>query len=89
MPDDLTHTAYFKILGSELSRLDDRPAEVPLPLEDHLLNPGNVMHGGAIFSLVVYDMGLARSSAPGVDQRSVTLEGKINYERGLSDGEGL
>ncbi|KPY87612.1 PaaI family thioesterase [Pseudomonas syringae pv. tagetis] len=89
IPEDLTHSAYFKMLGCELRRLDEGVAEVALPLEAHLRNRGNVMHGGAIFSLVDIAMGLACSSAHGFDQRSVTIECKINYVRGVSDGEVL
>jgi acyl-CoA thioesterase len=62
---------------------------VALPLEPHLRNRGNVMHGGAIFSLVDITMGLACSSSHGFDQQSVTIECKINYVRSVSDGEVL
>ncbi|KWS54248.1 hypothetical protein AL056_07850 [Pseudomonas amygdali pv. morsprunorum] len=89
IPEDLTQSAYFKMLGCELRRLDESVAEVALPLEAHLRNRGNVMHGGAIFSLVDIAMGLACSSSHGFDQRSVTIECKINYVRGVSDGEVL
>ncbi|POD00888.1 hypothetical protein BKM16_17930 [Pseudomonas amygdali pv. morsprunorum] len=89
IPEDLTQSAYFKMLGCELRRLDEGVAEVALPLEAHLRNRGNVMHGGAIFSLVDIAMGLACSSSHGFDQRSVTIECKINYVRGVSDGEVL
>src|SRR5690606_35616162 len=64
-------------------------AEVALALEPHLRNRGNVMHGGAIFSLVDIAMGLACSSSHGFDQRSATIECKINYVRGVADGEVL
>ena len=89
IPEDLTQSAYFKMLGCELRRLDEGVAEVALPLEAHLRNRGNVMHGGAIFSLVDISMGLACSSSHGFDQRSVTIECKINYVRGVSEGEVL
>ncbi|KIQ26742.1 PaaI family thioesterase [Pseudomonas viridiflava] len=89
IPEDLTHSAFFKMLGCELRRLDESVAEVALPLEAHLRNRGNVMHGGAIFSLVDISMGLACSSSHGFDQRSVTIECKINYVRGVSEGEVL
>ncbi|WNW12895.1 PaaI family thioesterase [Pseudomonas sp. DTU_2021_1001937_2_SI_NGA_ILE_001] len=89
VPEELTHSPYFRMLGCEIRSLDSGVAEVALPLEAHLRNRGNVMHGGAIFSLVDIAMGLACSSAHGFDQRSVTIECKINYMRGVSDGEVL
>ena len=89
IPQGLTQSAYFKMLGCELRGLEQGVAQVALPLEDHLRNRGNVMHGGAIFSLVDIAMGLACSSSHGFDQRSVTIECKINYVRGVSEGEVL
>jgi len=87
IPEGLTESAYFKTLGCKLVRLGDGVAEVKLALEPHLRNRGNVMHGGALFSLVDIAMGLACSSSHGFDKQSVTVECKINYVRGVPDGE--
>lgn len=87
--EDLVQSAYFKMLGCELRSLDAGIAHVALPLEAHLRNRNNVMHGGAVFSLVDIAMGLACSSSHGFDQRSVTIECKINYVRSVSQGEVL
>lgn len=89
IPAELTESAYFKTLGCRLVSLGEGRADVALALEPHLRNRGNVLHGGAIFSLVDIAMGLACSSSHGFDQRSVTVECKINYVRGVSDGEVL
>jgi len=89
VPAGFTESAYFRAIGCRLRRLDVGVAEVALPLEDHLRNRGNVMHGGAIFSLVDIAMGLACSTSHGFDKRSVTIECKINYVRGVSEGEVL
>lgn len=89
IPEGLTESAYFKTLGCRLVRLDNGVADVALALEPHLRNRGNVLHGGAIFSLVDITMGLACSSSHGFDQRSVTIECKINYMRSVSEGEVL
>jgi len=89
IPAGLTESPYFQTIGCQLRRLDNGVAEVALPLGDHLRNRGNVMHGGAIFSLVDIAMGLACSSSHGFDQRSVTIECKINYMRSVSEGEVL
>ena len=89
IPEGLTQSAFSEMLGCRLQRLETGVAEVALALEPHLRNRGNVMHGGAIFSLVDITMGLACSSSHGFDQRSVTIECKINYMRAVSDGEVL
>lgn len=85
--DDLTQSAYFRELGCQVRRLDVGVAEVALPMAEHLRNRGQVMHGGAIFSLVDIAMGLACSTSHGFDNQSVTLECKINYLRAVSEGE--
>ena len=85
--DDLTQSAYFRELGCQVRRLDVGVAEVALPMAAHLRNRGQVMHGGAIFSLVDIAMGLACSTSHGFDNQSVTLECKINYLRAVSEGE--
>lgn len=85
--DDLTQSAYFRELGCQVRRLDTGVAEVALPMAEHLRNRGQVMHGGAIFSLVDIAMGLACSTSHGFDNQSVTLECKINYLRAVSEGE--
>jgi len=89
IPDGLTQSAFSEMLGCRLQRLETGVAEVALALEPHLRNRGNVMHGGAIFSLVDITMGLACSSVHGFDQRSVTIECKINYMRAVAEGEVL
>ncbi|MGV8916716.1 MAG: PaaI family thioesterase [Pseudomonas sp.] len=89
IPEGLTQSAFFNTLGCRLVRLDEGVSEVALALEPHLRNRGNVMHGGAIFSLIDISMGLACSSSHGFDKQSVTIECKINYMRSVSEGEVL
>ena len=80
-------SAFSENIGLEPVRLGDGEAEVSLKMAEHLRNRGNVMHGGAIFSLMDVTMGLACSSAHGFDRQSVTLECKINYIRAVAEGE--
>lgn len=83
----LTESAYFRNLGCEVRSLEPGVAEVALPLAPHLRNRAQKLHGGAIFSLVDIAMGLACSTTHGFENRSVTLECKINYLRAVSEGE--
>ncbi|WP_435606654.1 PaaI family thioesterase [Pseudomonas knackmussii] len=84
---DIMISAFSENIGLEPVRLGDGEAEVSLRMAEHLRNRGNVMHGGAIFSLMDVTMGLACSSAHGFDRQSVTLECKINYIRAVAEGE--
>lgn len=87
IPEGFQTSAFSQTLGCRFLGLENGEARVSLEMQPHLNNRGNQMHGGAIFTLVDIAMGLACSSAHGFEQRSVTLECKINYLRGVSDGE--
>ncbi|NWA01211.1 PaaI family thioesterase [Pseudomonas gingeri] len=89
IPDGLTQSAFSELIGCRLQRLDSGVAEVALSLTPQLRNRGNVLHGGALFSLVDITMGLACSATHGFDQRSVTIECKINYMRAVAEGDVL
>ena len=89
VPEGIVQSAFSQLLGCRLQRLEEGVAEVVLALEPHLRNRGGFLHVGAIFSLVDIAMGLACSSSHGFDQRSVTVECKINYMRAVSEGEVL
>ncbi|WP_373874935.1 PaaI family thioesterase [Pseudomonas pseudonitroreducens] len=78
---------FSDTLGVQPIRVADGEAEVLLPMAEHLRNRGNVMHGGALFTLMDMTMGLACSSSHGFDRQSVTLECKINYIRAVAEGE--
>ena len=89
LPEGLSRSPYSDLLGCQVQRVEHGQAEVSLLLQPQLRNRGGNLHGGAIFSLVDVAMGLACSGAHGFDQQSVTIECKINYMRGVSEGEAL
>lgn len=78
---------FSRLLGCEVLRQQDGEAEVRLCVQEDLRNRAGLLHGGAIFSLVDIAMGLACSSAHGVERQSVTSECKINYTKAITDGE--
>lgn len=84
---DTLISAFSDMVGLEPVSIGDGVAEVSLTMAEHLRNRGNMMHGGALFSLMDVAMGLACSSAHGFDRQSVTLECKINYIRAVAQGE--
>lgn len=87
LDDPPTASAFSRLLGIEAVSLGDGVAEARLPMGEHLRNRGQVMHGGAIFTLLDIAMGLACTSVHGFDRRSATIECKINYIRPVADGE--
>jgi acyl-CoA thioesterase len=90
MPDSYKSSAFTNLLGCELLSLgEDGTAELRLGMREELRNRGGKLHGGAIFTLVDVAMGLACSASHGFDEHSVTLECKINYLRGVAEGDVL
>lgn len=89
VPAEHVESAFSRLLGCRLLRLDAASAEatVALTLTPTLRNRSGMLHGGALFSLVDITMGLACSASHGFDQNSVTLECKINYLRAVGEGE--
>ncbi len=87
LPEGFHTSTFSQTLGCRIIKVGDGTARVALELQPHLHNRAGQLHGGAIFSMVDIAMGLACSSSHGFEQRSVTLECKINYLRGVADGE--
>ncbi len=87
IPHELSMSAFGRLLGCRPLTLERGRAEVALSLTPDLHNRLGKLHGGALFSLLDIAMSLACSSVHGFDTRSVTQECKINYMRGVDDGE--
>ncbi len=76
MPDETGLNALLAISDRTVS--EDR-AEVVMEAGDGHLNPGGVVHGGAIATLIDVAMGRAFASVIDDDERPVTIEMKVNY----------
>jgi acyl-CoA thioesterase len=87
LPEGFHTSTFSQTLGCRILDVADGVARVALALQPHLHNRAGQLHGGAIFSLVDIAMGLACSCSHGFEERSVTLECKINYLRGVAAGE--
>ncbi|TRX75159.1 PaaI family thioesterase [Pseudomonas mangiferae] len=87
IPHELAMSAFGRLIGCRPLAMEKGRAEVALSLTPDLHNRLGKLHGGALFSLLDIAMSLACSSVHGFESRSVTQECKINYMRGVDDGE--
>lgn len=79
---------YSRMLGIIIDKAENGESQLRMKMQDNLLNLHGRMHGGAIFSLIDSALGQASHSLFENGQAgSVTLECKINYVRGVEDGE--
>ncbi|MBD9483015.1 PaaI family thioesterase [Pseudomonas sp. PDM14] len=78
---------FSQLLGMTIVKAADGESEIRMGMQEQLLNLHGKMHGGAIFSLLDTALGQASHSLFDGRAGSVTLECKINYIRGVSEGE--
>lgn len=70
---------YADLLGLVIESSAAGKSCCTLPFAEKLLNPNNVVHGGAIYSLADNGMGAALMSGLGEGELCATIEIKITY----------
>jgi acyl-CoA thioesterase len=74
---------FSKLLGMKIIELDEDHSVGILPVTDKLLNPHGMLHGGAYYTLADTAAGvLSRTN----NKKNVTLEGKLNFIKGVCSG---
>ncbi|MCW2294549.1 MULTISPECIES: PaaI family thioesterase [Pseudomonas] len=80
-------SAFGRLLGLQIVKAEAGEAVIRLNMHDGLRNLHGKLHGGALFSLIDSAMGQASHSLSDGEPSSVTLECKVNYIRGVTEGE--
>ena len=79
-------SAFNEWFGAELEGFDDGRVEIGLHLEPHHLNPGGIIHGGVIASLLDISIGLALRTRLPVEFAHVTTNLSISYLKPCRSG---
>ena len=66
-------------MGITLEKIDDGISEVRLEVEKHHLNPGGIVHGGVLATILDASIGLALRSKLGMGVEHVTIELNVHY----------
>ena len=74
-----TSSRFAKWMGIELVGFGDGESELRLDLEPHHLNPGGIVHGGVLATLLDGSIGLALRSKIGMTTDHVTIELTVHY----------
>ena len=77
---------YAKFLGLEMGEVGDGTASVYLDVRDELLQYHNVVHGGAIASLIDTASAFAVLTRIDLEDRVTTTDLTIHYLRPISSG---
>jgi acyl-CoA thioesterase len=70
---------FARWMGISLVSIDAGESELRLDLERHHLNPGGIVHGGVLATLLDASIGLALRSMIGMTTDHVTIELDVHY----------
>lgn len=79
-------TPYYRLLGMEVKAMGDGYARVTMPVEEKLFQMYGSVHGGAIASLADTAIGVALISVLSDDEKSITVDLKLNFVSAVTGG---
>src|SRR3970040_1318873 len=77
---------FGESIGLEFTKFENGYSQCQLDVEQNLLNPYGVVHGGVICSLADTAMGGALYSCMSENERCVTVEMKVAYFHSVTSG---
>jgi acyl-CoA thioesterase len=83
-----THqSGFFQLLGMHIAITEPGTGTVHITVDERLMHPQMIVHGGVIFTLADTAMSMALLSLHPVGTRISTIEAKINYLLPVRAGE--
>ncbi|MDR3257998.1 MAG: PaaI family thioesterase [Fusobacteriaceae bacterium] len=74
---------FSQLVGMKIIELDEDHSVGILPVTDKLLNPHGILHGGVYYTLADTAAGVLSRTG---NKKNVTLEGKLNFIKGIGSG---
>lgn len=84
---DISHNHFADLIGMQFARCERGHSRAYLEVEERLMNPNRVVHGGVIYTLADTSMGYALMSAIAADELCATIEIKISYYTPATAGQ--
>jgi len=78
---------FFQLLGARVEKIDGGLGRVSVSVDERLMHPYMIVHGGVIFTLADTAMSMALMSLIPPGTPFGTIEAKINYLRPVKEGE--
>ena len=75
----MRHSSFATWMGIVFVGIGDGESELRLDLEPHHLNPGGIVHGGVLATLLDACIGLALRTKIGMESEHVTIKLDVNY----------
>jgi acyl-CoA thioesterase len=80
-------SGFLELLGMQVDTASSGVGRMHIQVDDRLMHPHQVVHGGVIFALADTTMALALLSALPAGTRTSTIEAKINFFLPVLTGE--
>lgn len=80
------NSPFVRWMGMDLSAIGDGTCELRLPVEPYHLNPGGIVHGGIIATMLDAAIGIALRTRLAADRSHVTVNLGVSFLRPLSAG---
>jgi acyl-CoA thioesterase len=87
MRQNAEHSGYFTLLGMQISTAQNGKGVVRIQVNERLMHPQMIVHGGVIFALADTAMSWALISTLPPATPVTTIEAKINYLLPVRTGE--
>ncbi|MFL5627747.1 MAG: PaaI family thioesterase [Ktedonobacteraceae bacterium] len=85
---EATHqSGFFQLLGMHIDITEPGTGKVHITVDERLMHPQMIVHGGVIFTLADTAMSMALLSLHPAGTRISTIEAKINYLLPVRTGE--
>ena len=77
---------FRDLVGVTFTRIDNGYSQCVLKVKKKVMNPGGIVHGGALYTLADSGMGVALYSFVGEDEVFMTIETSVFYFKAVSSG---
>lgn len=77
---------FVRLIGLRVTDRSESEVRYELDVQPRLMNPYGTLHGGIVYSLADTSMGGALSAALAPNERTATIEVKINYLAPVREG---
>jgi acyl-CoA thioesterase len=78
---------FYHLLGFEVVEAGPGTARIRMPFREDLLQFQGAVHGGAIFSIADAAVAVALLTLAEPGEKALTIEGKLNYLAGVTQGD--
>ncbi len=85
--ESVSKAGFFQLLGARVEQISGGRGRVSITVDERLMHPQMIVHGGLIFTLADTAMSMALLSVIPPGTPFGTIEAKINYLRPVREGK--